>query len=203
MPDGGRAARMATSVSAALRGRGLPPSDQTTVLDALGCAMVPRERLLVDDHHPAFLHPGRSILIILHDVRDRTGHAALALAALHESRDDELRVEAGDAARVVGGTLAEALAGLPRPGQADLAEELVLLERPAALAVVAEQLDHLRHLHLRDDLAPDRAAVCEEVAHVWGPFAERVDPRLGVRFAHWLRTFRRRLRTAARLEEPS
>lgn len=172
-------------------------------MEALGCAMYPRARLLVDDHHPAFLHPGRSVLILLHDVRDRLDVPALALAALHESRDDELRAEAAEAERVVGVSMASALRSLPRPGHVDLAEELVLLERAAALAVLAEQLDHLRHLHLRHDLAHDRAAVWEEVAGIWGPFAERVDPRLGVRFAHWLRTFRRRLQKVDRPAGPS
>jgi hypothetical protein len=183
---------MARSVSAALRGRGFDPVDEEFVLQALDLAMTPRLALIPDDHHPAFLHPGRSILIILHDVREAPDAHALALAALRESRDRELRVAAADVARVLTAGIAGRLEKLPGPGDPGLAEEMVVLERGPALAVLAEQLDHLRHLHLRHDMAVDRVSVYEEVAGVWGPFAQRIDPRLGVRFAHWLRTFRKR-----------
>ncbi len=185
--------RMAGSVSAALRGRGYAAASESRVLEALEIAMEPRRRQLSDDHHPAFLHPGRSVLIILHDVREVPDGNALALAALHESRDPLLRPSAADVERAAGEDVAGALEALPLPGCENLAEELVLLERGRALAVLAEQLDHLRHLHLRQDLR-DWRSVHAEVADVWGPFAQRMEPRLGVRFAHWLRTFRRRLR---------
>jgi len=191
--DGERGAQMGRSVLAALRGRGIPPVEAEVVLEALRLAMEPRTRLLDDDHHPSFLHPGRSVLVILHDVQEPAGANSLALAALHESRDDRLRVGTADVERILGVELAGALEELPRPGWEDLAERLVLLERGPALAVLAEHLDHLRHLHLRHDLVMERASVYEEVAEVWGPFAQRTEPRMGVRFAHWLRTFRKRL----------
>lgn len=190
--EGDRAAQMARSVSAALRGRGLP-STEDFVQEALRLAMEPRIRLLDDDHHPAYLHPGRSILVILHDVQELAGAEALALAAVHESRDERLRPAPAGVEERLGGELSRELGELPRPGDEALAERLVVLARGPALALIAEQLDHLRHLHLRRDLMLDRRAVHEEVARVWGPFAQRTDPRLGVRYAHWLRTFRKRL----------
>ena len=62
------------------------------------------------------------------------------------------------------------------------------------VAVLAERLDHLRHLHLRNDLSDEWEARHAEVERAWAPFAARTDPRLVVRFDHWARTFGRRLR---------
>ena len=151
----------------------------------------------MDDHHPAFLHPGRSALILLHDVEELP-EEAIVLAVLHESEDEGLRPPS-DCSDVSGGAqVAEALADLPLPGSEDLTERLVLLPRAAVLAVLAERLDHLRHLHMRDDLRARWQPAHGEVERAWLPVAERTDPRLTRRFAHWHRTFARRLRKAER-----
>ena len=150
-------------------------------------------RLGLDDHHPAFLHPGRSALVLLHDVVELP-EEAIPLAVLHESEDDDLRAPGGCIDSAGGREIHAALATLPLPGDEDLTEHLVLLPRPAVLAALAERLDQLRHLHLRPDLQDRWVGAHEEVGRAWLPVAERTDPRLTRRFTHWHRTFARRLR---------
>jgi hypothetical protein len=183
---------MARSVGVALRGRSVEADSASEVLRAVELAMEPRRTALEDDHHPAFLHPGRSVLVLLHDV-EALETDALALAALHESEDPELRVSPERVRAELGARRAEAAATLPLPGADTLAETLVVLPRGAGLAVLAERLDHLRHLHMRPERAGSWQATFEEVEAVWRPFAARVDDRLAVRYAHWSRTFARRL----------
>ena len=97
----------------------------------------------------------------------------------------------------VAGALGEgalgALAAIPRPGDPRLVERLVTLGPGSALAVLAERLDHLRHLHLREDLIDGWADAWEEVAEAWLPFAGRIHERLATRYAHWARTFVKRI----------
>ena len=56
---------------------------------------------------------------------------------------------------------------------------------------LAERLDHLRHLHLKE---PDAAAreVWREARDVWLPFADRTHPDLARRYAWWTRKFTKR-----------
>jgi hypothetical protein len=184
---------MARSVEAALRGRAVADAVVEPVMRALALAMEPRLAALDDDHHPAYLHPGRSLLVLLHDV-EQLDPEALPLAALHESGEAALRAPVDRVRAELGPGVADALDELPLPGAEDLAEALVLLDRGAALAVLAERLDHLRHLHLAPERAASWPAVHEEVERVWRPFAARIDERLTVRYAHWSRTFARRIR---------
>lgn len=183
---------MGRALVSTARGLGYPEADVAALREAFDTAMVPRVRHLDDDHHPAYLHPGRSALILLRDV-GVVEASALVVAAMHESVDAELRVgpevlEAPPSAAVVG-----ALASIPLPGDERLAERMLSLERGLALSVLAEWLDQLRHLHVRPDLAERWPGAHEEVVRVWLPFARRVDTRLATRYAHWARTFARRL----------
>jgi hypothetical protein len=196
MPVGhleGRAAQMAKSLAAAARGVGLSDVEIETVRVAFDVAMRPRLAALDDDHHPAYLHPGRSMLILLHDV-GRVDTTALVAAALHDSLDLGFRV-APDA---MGGRLDEefgASVGLiPRPGDERLIEKLVGLPESVGLAGLAEYLDQLRHLHLRDDTRETWPEVHVEVLEVWQPYAARCSPRLATRYAHWARVFTKRIR---------
>lgn len=187
-----RAEHIASSVATALAGRHVEEDDRKRVTKALEVAMRLRVERLTDDHHPAYLHPGRSVLILLHDVQELEA-GALTLTAIHESCDPELRVPVERVAEEVGPDVAAARSAIPQPGSDDLAERLVLLDREAALAALAERLDQLRHLHLRSDLTASWQATHAEVDAVWLPFAGRIDPRLTTRYAHWLRSFGRRL----------
>jgi hypothetical protein len=190
-PQPTRADAMARSVVAAVRSAGYPPEDLIRVGRAIDTAMAPRLEMLSDDHHPAFLHPARSVLVLVRDVGAVPGET-LVVAALLETEDAELRVPTDEVARF-GAPTRENLSALPPPGDARLAERLVGLPHELALAALAERLDHLRHLHLRDDLRRDWRGRHREVVEVWLPFAERTEPRLATRFAHWERTFGRRL----------
>ena len=182
---------MARSLSAALATAGYPPQDVLRLGQAFATAMAPRIERLEDDHHPAYLHPGRSVLVLIHDV-GAVPCTTLVTAALLESEDHQLRVPPGEVTRF-GARIVADLAALPLPGDERLVERLVGLSREGALAALAERLDHLRHLHLRDDLRPRWAERHREVVGAWLPFAERTEPRLATRFAHWERTFRRRV----------
>jgi hypothetical protein len=183
---------MAGSIGAAMRGRGIDRGTRDLVELALRVAMAPRIDLLPDDHHPAYLHPARSVLVLLHDVRTLEP-AALTIAALHEAQDNRLRVDPQQLGELLDPAIAGLLERLPLPGHEALEERLVTLDHGPATAVLAERLDHLRHLHLRPELGDTWREVHSEVVRVWAPFADRIDERLAVRFGHWSRTFARRL----------
>jgi len=191
---------MARSIEAALAGRGIDHGEADSVVRAFRLAMEPRIEALTDDHHPAYLHPGRSILVLLHDV-EALESGGLVLAALHESEDDALRADRAIVADALGAVVAERLAELPIPGADRLEESLVLLPAGSAQAVLAERLDQLRHLHLRPEWADRWPGIHAEVERAWRPLAARVDDRLAVRYAHWSRTFEKRLRRLERVDD--
>ena len=87
----------------------------------------------------------------------------------------------------------EAREAVPRPGSERMLETLIGLPEAVALPALAERLDHLRHLHLREDLRGDWAERHREAVAVWLPFAERVHTGLAARFSHWQKAFARRL----------
>ena len=189
-PD--RASQMARSVLLAARSRGLDEAELEAVGRALDLAMRPRLDALDDDHHPAFLHPGRNALVLLRDV-GTVDVSVLMVAALHESRDGHLRVPVDQVEGEFGAAALRALESIPLPGDERLVERLLTLGPGLSLAALAERLDHLRHLHLRDDLMDEWAACHLEVVEAWLPFARRVHPRLTTRYAHWARTFAKRI----------
>jgi len=190
---------MRGSLVHAARMGGLGAADIGIVARAYDLAMEPRTRALEDDHHPAYLHPGRSPLVLLRDVGP-VAATVLAASAVHDTEDMALRVGLDRVRDDVDPGVAELVASLPLPGDERLLERLVTLDEGARLAALAERLDQLRHLHLREDLAPLWAAHHEEAGAVWGPVAERTHPRLATRIRHWHGAFARRLETRAARE---
>lgn len=186
-----RSDAMGASVVSAGARAGLSEADAGRLEAAFRLAMSPREADLTDDHHPAFLHPGRVILVLLRDAGVTDLHS-LQVGALLESRDPLLRVDADVIEAELGGAVAHARSAVPAPGSEELAERLVTLEPGLANAALAERLDHLRHEHLREPVTPWRV-LADEVALVWLPVAERTSEPLARRYRHWLRTFERRL----------
>jgi (p)ppGpp synthase/HD superfamily hydrolase len=186
-----RADLMAVSVASAAASRGLPPEAVETLRRSLALAMAPRVETLDDDHHPAYLHPGRTVLVLLQDVGD-VPLIALCGAALHETEDADLRVSVDAVRTALGDEVADLLAALPQPGSERLVERLVTLDRGSLLVALAERLDQLRHAHLHSNRDWWRV-IYEEAGAVWVPVAERTHPRLADRYRHWYRTFGRRL----------
>jgi (p)ppGpp synthase/HD superfamily hydrolase len=187
--DRGRA--MAASVVRAARTHGLAPEGVDLLSLAHALAMESRVEMLDDDHHPSYLHPGRSVLMLLQDVGPLPAEI-LATAAVHDSEDDDLRVSWDAVRDTLGDAVADMVESLPLPGEERLTERLVGLDEGACLAALAERLDHLRHAHLREDRTWWRA-IHEEAGAAWVPVAERTHPRLATRYRHWHRTFARRL----------
>ena len=183
---------MAHSLRAALRARNFAPDAQAAVGHVFTLAMQPRIAALDDDHHPAWLHPGRSALILLHDV-EHVDLVVLIAAALHESVDTALQVPPAEIESGVSVAAVQALARIPMPGDEHLVERLLLLSSGLALAALSERLDHLRHLHLREDLIDSWSETHEEISRAWLPFAARTDTKLTRRYAHWVRTFAKRI----------
>lgn len=190
LPD--RGAKMARSLAAVARADGSDDDAVQALGQAYSAAMGPRVEALDDDHHPAFLHPGRSPLILLQDVGS-VDVSVLIVAALHESTDHDLRVSSAEVEAAIGRTAVEAVESIPLPGDERLVERLLTLGPGLSLAALAERLDHLRHLHMREDLTDAWADVYAEVLDAWLPFAQRIHPRLATRYAHWARTFAKRI----------
>jgi hypothetical protein len=187
-----RAEQMAHSVAAAARARGFGAEDLEAVTRALHVAMAPRLEQLDDDRHPAFLHPGRTALVLLRDVGD-VDPAVVVVGVLHESSDALLRTPSKTISERVGPAAAAAVGSIPLPGDERLVERLVGLGPGVTLAALAERLDQLRHLHLREDLVDAWADSHAEVASAWLPLAARANPVLARRYAHWARTFAKRI----------
>ena len=188
----GRAGRMARSLAAAARGHGSSEADVRALTEAHAVAMRPRIETLDDDHHPAYLHPGRSSLVLLRDV-GRVDVSVLVVACLHESVDAGLRVSAEVVEAALGTAAVRAREAIPLPGDERLVERLLTLGPGLSLAALTERLDHLRHLHLREELIDTWADVHAEVLRAWLPFAQRVHGKLATRYAHWARTFVERI----------
>lgn len=183
---------MAASVRRTARSFGVDPDEVALLSRAHALAMEPRMAALSDDHHPLYLHPGRTVLVLLRDASCVDGRV-LAAAALTESEDDVFRI--GDAAvRVaVGDAVADMLRSVPLPDSESLAEELLGADMGVRLVALAERLDHLRHGHLRDADHAWLSAIHAQAESVYLPVAERTHPRLAQRYRHWCRTFARRL----------
>ena len=190
MTEVDRAEEMAASVERAGRAYGLSPETIAIVGRAYALGMEPRRGAL-DEHDPAYLHPGRCVLILLQDVGPLPAEI-LAAAAAHESEDARVRTPLAAVREALGDGVADVVESIPLPGDEQLAARLVMLDDGARLAALAERLDHLRHAHLRNDPAWWRA-LREETRAAWAPVAERTHSRLADRYRAWLRAMDRRL----------
>ncbi len=185
-----RAHEMAASVERAGRASGLSPEAVDFVGRAYALGMRTREGVL-DEHDPAYLHPGRCVLILLQDVGPLPMEV-LAVAAVHESEEARFRTPVAAVRDSLGDDVADLLESLPLPGDEQLTARLVTLDEGPRLAALAERLDHLRHAHLRKDPVWWHA-LREETVAAWAPVAERTHARLADRYRAWLRAMDRRL----------
>lgn len=187
-----RGAAMAASVVRTARSAGVDRAGLEHLSRSHALAMEPRVKALDDDHHPLYLHPGRTVLILLRDVGcvDAT---LLCAAALTESEDGAFRIDPSAVERAAGVAVGELVAAVPMPGTESLAEDLVTAPESVRLVTLAERLDHLRHAHLRDADEAWRRNVLAEAERAYLPVAHRTHLRLAQRYDHWCRTFRRRI----------
>lgn len=187
-----RARHMTRSVAAAAARVGLTDAAVAALVRAHELAMAPRVAGLEDDHDPRYLHPGRTVLVLIQDagVRHPT---TLAAAALVESEFPELEVPSELVAQAVGLEIQRLRDAVPLPHTAGeaLAERLVIADQPVRLIALAERLDQLRHAHLWNDVERRRTAHAA-ATEVYLPVAERTDRTLARRYRWWCRTFARR-----------
>ncbi len=182
---------MAASVVRTARSAGLDEGGIELLSRAHVLAMEPRVRLLPDDHHPQFLHPGRTVLILLRDVGVRDARV-LSAAAVTESEDDQFRVELDRIGEALGRDVESVVGRVPRPESESLAEGLVTAPLDVRVVALAERLDHLRHAHLWMKDEEWQRGVHAQAESVYLPVAERTHPLLARRYRHWCRTFGRR-----------
>lgn len=172
---------------------GVEAAGRSLIEEAFRVAMAPRLAVIHDDHHPDYLHPGRTAAILLDDV-GLNEPLALAAACLVDTQRPELEASDSEVEDRVGHEVLDFRERVPRPGSERLVEDLLGSEPQVRLVALAERLDHLRHAHLWGDLEAARAAHAEGSA-VYLPMAERAHPLLGRRYAHCCRTFSRKYST--------
>lgn len=179
---GGRADHMGRRLLRELRTAGLSDSETASVLAAYRVAMEHRAERLPEDA-PAFLHPGRTVVVLLTDVGE-ISPASLAWAPLVESERPELQVPPSRIEEALGERSRARSAEVPASGATDLAERLVTADREVQLVALAERLDQLRHVHLWDDRERQRKA-WTEARDVYLPVAARVHPAFERRYGWW------------------
>lgn len=185
-----REERMARRLEVEMRRSGLAERGVSRVLQAYRQAMEPRVTAL-DDHDPDYLHPARTVLVLLLDagVRDEV---LLSAAALCESRRGELAVPMERVVRGAGAAVGRLVEAVPTPDVSGerLLEDLVASPQDVLVLAVAERLDHARHLHLmpRAEWVSFHATACSAYAVA----ARRTGPRLAGRYAFWCRHFEER-----------
>jgi hypothetical protein len=180
---------MATRLERALEGHGVTRSNREAILQAHGEAGVFREAFLPpDEDHPDWLHPGRTLLVLLDDggIRDRD---LLVLAAGVDQREPQ-HIPAGTrrSLEAAGFPLfAEGFGGESDPDEeAGWLEAAILLDPGSLTLLVAEGLDLVRHLHLLPPSA-SRARAAHRGVNLLAPLAYRIGGTLERRFRWWTR----------------
>jgi hypothetical protein len=189
MTAGLRAEAMARRVLRTAGRLGVDAPGLAVLRRAFDTGMARRIQSSLDDHHPDYLHPSRTALILMDDAHVADLDVLIA-ALLFETRDQSLAPDPS-AVRDLGPDAA-LVDSIPRPGGGGPSLVEALLDAPTAarLVAVAERLDHARHLHLRDpgEWRPYHALTRE----VYGPIADRTHPALAGRIAWWGTTFEQR-----------
>lgn len=163
----------------------LPDAMANIVRGALIESLALRDATVEDDHDPRYLHPARTIRIMIADGECRSVDA-LAAAAFVDTVDTQLQPPAPDRLR----HLIEAVPS-PATERDELLERLITADIHAALIAVAERLDQARHIHLRRDI--DWPSFHAEVRAVYAPAARRIAAPVARRLDRWADAFERRL----------
>jgi hypothetical protein len=192
---------MQRRLEGALASAGLAPKDSHLAIASFRMAMQLRGEFVAEEADHRFLHPARSLLVLLEDVGE-TRPDLLAAAPLMESLEPHLVREAPAGAPE---PIRSVLAGLPRlPGglggtagpdaEARWLEDLVVAEPGMQGLILAEALDQFRHLHLRPD-GPFRNRILQRAEGVLVPLAQRLGGKLDRRMGWWWSRVGQRLGT--------
>ena len=162
--------------------------------DLIGAAMevarAPRLDVIDDDHHPDYLHPGRTAVVLFDDV-GLADPLALAAACVLDTHRGDLEPPDREVTANVSAAVTDFRNAVPRPGSVTLLEDLLASEPDVILVALAERLDQVRHAHMWGDLAEAREAH-QEASEVYLKMAERTHSLLATRYAHWCRAFSER-----------
>ena len=166
---------------------GVDRSGRDLIGAAIRTAMVPRLAAIDDDHDIDYLHPGRTVIILLDDV-GLADPVALAAASLLDTRLDDLEAPDREISEHVSPAVAAFRNAVPRSSSGTLLEDLLASEPDVVLVALAERLDQVRHAHLWGNLSEARAAH-QEASGVYLKMAERTHARLAARYTSWCRAF--------------
>ena len=187
---------MADRVHRTAAAAGVDRQGRELIGSAIEAAMAPRLAVMEDDHDPDHLHPGRSAVILLDDVR-LADPIALSAACLLDTRRNDLEVPDREVTQHVSPDVTAFRKVVPRSGSVTLLEDLLSSERDHVLVALAERLDQVRHAHLWGDLSEARSAHLE-ASEVYLKMAERTHARLAARYASWCRAFEEKYSNDAR-----
>lgn len=178
---------MAERVHRTAAAAGLDPRGLELLSKTMQTAMAPRVAIIEDDHHPEYLHPGRSVLILLDDV-GLVDPVALCAACVLDTRRYDLEATDHVVSEQVSPDVAEFRSVVPRSGSETLLEDLLVSEPTVVLVALAERLDQVRHAHQWGDWPAARIAH-QEASEIYLKVAERAHARLASRYANWARAF--------------
>ena len=178
---------MSARVERTAQSAGVDRSGRDLIGSAITMAMAPRLAVIDDDHDHDYLHPGRTVVVLLDDVglANPVALAAASLLDTHrldlEAPDDEINANVSPAVTAFRNAV-------PRSGSDTLLEDLLASEPDVVLVALAERLDQVRHAHLWGNL-PEARAAHEEASEVYRRMAERTHAQLAARYTNWCRAF--------------
>lgn len=188
------------------RAHGVPASALPGLAVAYRLATEARAPALEGEEDPRFLHPARTVLILLADTPERDP-AVLAAAVVVDSALPGAEPSEDAVERWLGPRVARIRGRVPvpdgrgnvrRPEDArgrELAPVLAAAAEEARRVALAERLDHLRHLHVRPHTDEELRSAEAEARAVYLPVARRTDEGLARRYERWCRAIRRRVGT--------
>jgi (p)ppGpp synthase/HD superfamily hydrolase len=179
---------MADRVDRTAAGAGVDRAGRELIAKAMAAAMAPRLAAIDDDHHPDYLHPGRTAVILLDDV-GLADPLALAAACLLDTRRSDFEPSDPQVTEDVSPAVTAFRVAVPRSGSVTLLEDLLASEPEVVLVALAERLDQVRHAHFWGDRS-EALAAHQEAADVYLKMAERANDRLAARYNSWCRAFK-------------
>ena len=187
---------MSVRVEQTAQTAGVDNSGRHLIRSAIEVAMAPRLAVIDDDHDHDYLHPGRTVVILLDDV-GLFDPVALAAACLLDTRRLELEAPDDETSAHVSPDVTAFRNAVPRSGSDTLLEDLLTSEPDVVLVALAERLDQVRHAHLWGNVSEARVAH-EEASEVYLKMAERAHAQLAARYTSWCRAFGEKYLAGAR-----